>query len=382
MKRVMTRFIITTFAVLVVATVVTVISLTLRASHTHEEEHSQEEHEKIVVTSPMAKDVTVTQQYVCQIRSQQHIKVCALSNGYLDKILIKEGQAVKEGEVMFKIVPILYKNAFDAEMAEANIAQQKYNNTERLFKDNIVSEKELLLLKEELKKAQAKANRAEAELNFTTVKARFDGLVDNLHECQEGTLIKEGEVLTTLSDNRVMWVYFNVPEARYSEYMATPTQVKEAQRIELVLADGSKFQHAGAIVRGKIGAILAKFNNETGNVPFRADFDNPDGLLRHGMTGTVLIHRTVKNAIVIPQRATFERLDRRYVYVVGKDDVVHEREIVVQNELEDVFVIKSGVGVDDRIVFEGIRQVRDGQKVEYEFRPPAQVLANQKHHAE
>ena len=90
-----------------------------------------------------------------------------------------------------------------------------------------------------------------------------------------------------------------------------------------MLANGNKFQQIG-----KIGAIEAEFNNETGNIPFRADFPNPDGLLRHGQTGTVLIRRVLKDAIVIPQRATFEVLDKRYVYVVDKDDVVHQREIV------------------------------------------------------
>src|SRR5262249_53767468 len=114
--------------------------------------------------------------------------------------------------------------------------------------------------------------------------------------------------------------------------------------------------------------------NETGNIPFRADFENPDDLLRHGQTGNVLIHRTLNNAIVIPQRATFEILDKRYVYVVDKDGVVHKREIVIQNELDDIFVIKKGLDVNDRIVLEGIRQVRDGEKVEYEFRKPEQRL--------
>ena len=137
-----------------------------------------------------------------------------------------------------------------------------------------------------------------------------------------------------------------------------------------MLANGSKFQQTG-----KIGAIEANFNNETGNIPFRADFPNPDRLLRHGQTGTVLIHRTLKNAIVIPQRATFEILDKRYVYVVDEDDVVHQREITIQNELEDIFVIKSGLDVNDKIVLEGVRQVRDGEKVEYEFRKPEEVLA-------
>ena len=240
----------------------------------------------------------------------------------------------------------------------------------------MVSQNEVALLEAKLAKAKAKAELAEAELNFTNVRAPFDGIVDRLHE-QQGSLIKEGDILTTLSDNSVMWVYFNVPEARYLEYMADLEQDKEDQQIELVLANGNKFPQTG-----KIGAIEAKFNNETGNIPFRADFPNPDRLLRHGQTGTVLIHRVLKDAIVIPQRATFEILDKRYVYVVDKDDVVHQREIVIQNELDDIFVIKKGLDVNDKIVLEGVRQVRDGEKVEYEFRKPEEVLANQKYHAE
>ena len=89
--------------------------------------------------------------------------------------------------------------------------------------------------------------------------------------------------------------------------------------------------------------IEAQFNNETGNIPFRADFPNPDGLLRHGQTGTILIHRTLKNAVVIPQRATFELLDKRYVWVVGDDDKANQTLITIKHELEDIFVIDSGL---------------------------------------
>jgi membrane fusion protein, multidrug efflux system len=358
--------------------ILALISLSLPACDMHAEgkEQPHQEHHKMVVTSPQAKYVTITRQYVCQIHSQRHIKVRALQNGYLEQIPIKEGQAVKQGEVMFKIVPTLYEARLDAELAEAQLAQLEFNNTKKLFEDKVVSQNEVLLLQAKLAKAQAKAKLSQAELNFATVRAPFDGIVDRLHE-QQGSLIKEGDILTTLSDNSLMWVYFNVPEARYLEYMAHLGQDKEDPRIELVLANGSTFQHGG-----KIGAIEAKFNNETGNIPFRADFPNPDGLLRHGQTGNVLIHRTLNNALVIPQRATFENLDKRYVYVVGKDDVVHQREIVIQNELDDIFVIKTGLDVNDKIVLEGVRQVHDGEKVEFEFRPPEEALANQKNHAE
>jgi len=352
------------------------ISFSLPACHMHKEQKTEPEHHKIVVTSPTARDVTITQQYVCQIHSRRHINVCALQNGYLEEVLIKEGQAVKQGDVMYKIIPTLYQARLDAELAEAQLAQIELNNSQKLFEEKVVSIQDVALQQAKLDKAKAKAKLAAAELNFTIVRAPFDGIVDRLHE-QQGSLIKEGEILTTLSDNSVMWVYFNVPEARYLEYMGGPGQDQQDRKIELVLANGSRFEQSG-----KIGAIEAKFNNETGNIPFRADFPNPKGLLRHGQTGTVLIHQTLNNAVVIPQRATFEILDKRYVYVVGKDDVVRQREIVTQNEMDDIFVIKKGLGVDDRIVYEGGRQVRDGDKVEFEVRKPEEILANQKHHAE
>jgi membrane fusion protein, multidrug efflux system len=341
-----------------------------------QDEQPQEEQHKITVTCPQVKDVTVTQQYVCQIHSQRHINVCAFVNGFLEDVLVKEGQAVKKGDLMFKILPTLYEAKRDAEMAEAKLVGLEFNNTKRLFEEKVVSQQEVAIHQAKLSKALATANLAQAELNFTVVRAPFDGRVDRLEQ-RQGSLIKEGDVLTSLSDNAVMWVYFNVPEARYLDYMSDPEQEKEAQKVELVLANGNKFPQTGMI-----GAIEANFNNETGNIPFRADFPNPEGLLRHGQTGNVLIHRSLKNALVIPQRATFEILDKQYVYVVSKDGVVHQREIVVQNEQDDIFVIKQGLAADERIVLEGVRQVHDGQKVAYEFRRPEKIIANQKNQAE
>ena len=347
----------------------------LPACNMHREEAHHEAH-KIVATSPQCKPITLTQEYVCQIHSQRHIQVRALEMGYLEAIPVKEGQRVTEGDLMFKVRPILYQSKLDAENAEARLAQLEFSYTKKLYQDKVVSQNEVLLLEAKLSKAQAKAQLAAAELDFATVKAPFDGIVDRLQH-QQGSLVQEGEILTTLSDNSLMWVYFNVPEARYLEYMAELKVHKEDLKIELVLANGETFQHAG-----KIGAIEADFNNTNGNIPFRGDFPNPERLLRHGQTGKVVIRRVQNDAIVIPQRATFEVLDKQYVYVIDQDDVAHRREIVVQNELEDIYVIEKGLGVDDKIVLEGIRQVRDGEKVECEVREPQQVAERLKYHAE
>lgn len=360
------------------------------ASHeqSHEDSHAEaeggaEHHaHKIVVTSPVKKDVISTQPYVCQIHSCKHIEVRALEGGYLQEICVKEGQAVKKGDLMFQILPALYQARLESEVAEAERLQIALNNAIRLNEKGIVSPQEIALKKAELAKAQAKVMLARTELSFTSVQAPFDGIVDRQRN-QLGSLIEEGDVLTTFSDNSVMWVYFNVPEARYLQYKADLLKDGDGDdndehfQIELKLANGQIFPH-----KGRIGAIEADFNNVTGNIPFRADFSNPDGLLRNGQTGTILIHRPMKDVLVIPQRATFEILDKRYVYVVDDDHVVHQRDITTKDEQDDIFILKDGLQEGDKIIFEGIRQVRDGEKIEYEFLAPEEILGNQKHHAE
>jgi membrane fusion protein (multidrug efflux system) len=349
----------------------------------HEEGHGESGHSHlIIVTSPVRKDVVTTQPYVCQIHSCKHIEVRALVGGYLEEINVKEGQAVKKGEMMFKILPTLYQARLDSEIAEARRIEIELTNAQTLSKKGFVSPQEVALKEAELAKAKAKVALAEAELNFMNVKAPFDGIVDRQRN-QLGSLISEGDILTTFSDNSLMWVYFNVPEKDYLAYKsdldkdkAEGNEEKHLQ-IELKLANGKIFpQH------GKIGAIEADFNNTTGNIAFRADFPNPDSLLRNGQTGTIMIHRILNNVIVIPQRATFETLAKRYAYVIGEDNVVHQRDITVDAVLEDIFVIKEGLEEGDKIILEGIRQVRDGDKVKYEFRAPEEVLSNLKYHAE
>ncbi len=342
----------------------------------HSEGHQAHEAHTILVTTPVVKNVITTQQYVCQIHSRRHIEVRALEEGYLEEIPVKEGQSVKQGDLMFKVIPTLYQAKLDTELAEAQLAQIEYDNTKKLLEQKVVSSQELALSQAKLNKATATVALAQAELNFATIKAPFDGMIDRLHQ-QQGSLIGEGDVLTTLSDNDVMWVYFNVPESRYLEYKEHLDQGQDDLQIELKLANGNIFAY-----KGVIGAIEADFNNETGNIAFRADFPNPKGLLRHGQTGTVLINHTVRDALVIPQRASYVILARRYAAVVDQNGVVHQRDIVIEDVLEDIFLIKDGLKVDDKIIYEGIRQTRDGDKIAFEYRAPEDVLSHLKYRAE
>jgi membrane fusion protein, multidrug efflux system len=165
-----------------------------------------------------------------------------------------------------------------------------------------------------------------------------------------------------LIDPSLMWVYFNVPKARHLEYMINRDK-HQGEKIELLLANGSVFDHVAVNL-----TIEAKFNNEAGNIPFRADFPNPKGLLRHGQTGTVLISEVRKNVIAIPQKATFEDDNKRYVFVVDKDDVASRRLVTIQTETEDQVVVGSGIGPGDKIVVDGVKLVQDGKKLDYEKR--------------
>lgn len=319
---------------------------------------------KIVVTSPLAADVPVTQRYVGTIQAQSHIRVRPLVSGYISEVLVKEGQTVKKGDVLVRILPTLYQSKLDVELAEVQAAQIEFKGTENLFKSKVVSPSELALAQAKLAKAQAKAQLARAELSFTNILSPLDGVVGRL-QVQPGSLVKEGDPLTTLTDNSALRFYFNVPEVRYVEYQAELAKAKESLQVELVLASGSKLPRTS-----EVSAV----ESNSDSILFRADFPNPDHLLLNGQSGQVAVHRVLKAAIVIPQRATFERGDKRYVYVVGKDDVVHKREIDVQSEMDEIFVISKGLDASDRIIVDGIRQVRDGEKVDYEFRKPEEVL--------
>jgi len=184
-------------------------------------------------------------------------------------------------------------------------------------------------------------------------------------------------LLTTLSDNSKMWVYFNVPEAEYLSYAAEEKK-QGKPKVKLIMANNEHFDHTGIVE-----TIEADFNNETGNIAFRATFPNPDKLLRHGETGTIQMPILLKNAVLIPQEATFEILDRRYVFVIDKNGVVGLREVTIEQEMPHIYVISKGLSTDDMVLVDGIRKVKNGDKIKTEFEPFEQVLTKlQQLHAE
>ena len=334
-------------------------------------EIEEEEETRFLVSNPIKMDTTITKDYVCQINAISHIELRAQERGFLQKIYVDEGQCVKKGQLLFQIMPNLYQAEMERAKAEAEYAEIEYQNTSQLADKNVVSKNEQAMAKAKLNKAKAELSLTRTHLEFTEIRAPFDGIIGRFH-MRLGSLIDEGDLITFLSDNSKMWVYFNVPEAEYLDYM-TNLKTNDLMKVDLLMANNRMFDYTGIVE-----TIEADFNNETGNIAFRATFPNPKALLRHGETGNIQMNAPMKNAIIIPQKATFEVLEKKYVYVVDKNNIVRTREITVASEIPDLYVIKKGLNEREKIIIEGIRKVRNGDKIHYDYKKPQEILSNLK----
>lgn len=338
------------------------------------ENKEQEVESKLSVTSPLKMDTAIIKEYVCQIHSIRHIEIRAQERGYLQKSYVDEGQHVKKGQLLFQIMPNVYGAELQKAQAEVNFAEIEYQNTKKLADSDIVAPGELAMAKAKLDKAKAEASLNQVHLQFTEIRAPFDGIIDHL-QARPGSLLQEGDLLTTLSDNSQMWVYFNVPEAEYLNYI---TKAKSGdQKVNLLMANNQVFDYPGVVE-----TIEADFNNETGNIPFRATFPNPKGVLRHGETGSIQMLVPLKNALIIPQKATFEVLDKKYVYVVDKDNRVRSCEITIGADMADLYAVTSGISANDKILLEGLRKVKNNDKISFNYEQPKTVIASLKLPAE
>jgi len=160
---------------------------------------------KFLVTSPLKMDTTITEDFVCQIHSIQHIELRALEKGYLQKIFVDEGQFVRKGQKLFQIMPNLYEAEMKKAQAEVNFTEIEYQNTKSLADRNIVAQNELAMAKAKVEKAQAELSLAQVHLQFTDIRAPFSGIIDRFH-VRPGSLVDESDLLSNFSDNSKMWV--------------------------------------------------------------------------------------------------------------------------------------------------------------------------------
>ena len=329
----------------------------------------KEEAVQFVATTPIVIDTAYDRQYVAQIRSIRNIEVRAQEKGFLDQMPVDEGRTVRTGQLLFRIMPKVYEAELQKAEAEMRAAEIELENAQVLVRSNVVSKNEQAMAQAKLDQARAQVTAARLHVNFTQIRAPFDGVLDRIPK-KLGSLIEEGELLTTLSDNRRMFAYFNVSEPEYLDYR-TQTGTRVGQSATLMLANNTRFPH-----QGQVETIEGEFDNTTGNIAFRAVFPNPDGLLKNGETGKVLLTVPYRQAMLIPQKATYEIQDKIYVFVIDAASRVHARLITVAGRLPDLYIVGRGLAVTDRILLDGVQKVKDDDVVKVTMKAPRDVLAS------
>jgi len=324
------------------------------------------------------KDVTMTTKYSATIRGRQDIDVYPQVGGTLQKLCVTEGQKVVQGQTLFIIDQVPYQaalNTAEAALKAANAglatAQLSYDSKKKLFDQQVISDVELQTAQNALLSAKAQVAQAEAQvvnarnsLSYTVVKSPSDGVVGTL-PYRQGALVGASmpQPLTTVSDNRQMYVYFSINEAQLlnmtRESGSAEAAISAMPEITLILVDGSEYQH-----KGKVESVSGVVDRSTGTVQVRAVFDNPEKLLHSGSTGHVVIPTVYKDKIVIPATATVQIQDKFKVYLVDKDNIAHEQ-LVTTEPLSNgkEYVIKDGLKVGDLIVASGAGMLKDGQDI-------------------
>lgn len=333
-----------------------------------QKKEKKEEESTYAVTSALQTDTSFTKEYVSQIKSVRNIELRAQEKGFLQNIYVDEGQTVKAGQVLFRIMPKMYEAELAKAESEAKMAEIEVQNTKSLADKDVVSKSELAMAQAKLSQARSAIAMAKLHLSFTEIRAPFDGTIDRI-PLKLGSLIAEGDLLTSLSDNSQMFAYFNVSEPEYLDYRLN-VKDRADRKVTLLLANGMPLT-----AKGEVETIESEFDNETGNIAFRARFPNPDNLLKNGETGKIQMIVPLRNALIIPQKATYEIQDKVYVFVVGNDGVVRSKNITIVGEMPDLYVVKSGISPHDKILLDGIQKVKDDDKIKFKYLQPKDVVS-------
>jgi membrane fusion protein (multidrug efflux system) len=326
----------------------------------------------IPVTELKTQSAKLHREYVGDIHAVKNVEIYARVKGYLEEVYVDEGKEVKKGQVLFRINNEEYeanlakaKAALQSAVADAKGAELELKRVKLLVEKNVISKTEVEVAEAKLAAVNAKIEEARSEksnaslqLAQTQIRAPFNGIIDRI-PFKTGSLINEGTLLTTLSDTKSVFAYFNVSENEYLEYVKARGKGESKQElVELELADGSYFKH-----KGTIETMEGAFDEGTGSIAFRARFSNPDKLLKHGSTGTIRLTNHVENALLIPQKAAFEIQDKNFVYVLQKDNKIKTRTFTPQSRLGDYYVVKSGLEPGEKIVYEGLQGLKDGATI-------------------
>lgn len=307
--------------------------------------------------------------YAATIKGKVDVDVRPLVSGFVTRVLVDEGQYVKKGQLLFTLDQVTFQAAVEQAQAQVNSAQTAVNsakltadNKKLLFDKNIISDYEyqlavnqLATAKSQLATAQAALTSARKNLSYTNVTAPVSGYVGSIPN-REGTLASPSmmQPLTTISDNSEVYAYFSLTEKDILELSEGSKSLSAAiaamPSVQLQLADGTMYP-----LEGKVATVSGVIDPQTGSASVRARFNNPDGILRSGSTGQIKIPNRAEDIIVIPQRATYEVQDRRFVYVLNDSNKTVPTPITV-SPLNDgqTYIVTEGLKPGQRVVVEGI----------------------------
>ena len=319
-----------------------------------------------------------TTQYPATIKGLQDIEIRPQVSGFIVRLCVDEGAVVKKGQALFKIDPTQYQAVYnqakagvESAMANLETVQATADNKKMLHEQQIISDFEyqtatnkLLSAKASLAQAKAALTSAKQNLDFCTVVSPSDGVVGTF-PYRIGSLVSPSvqTPLTTVSQIGDMYVYFSMTEKQLLEMtkqgIALKEQLAAMPEVNLLLADGSHYNRAG-----KIDAVSGVIDQKTGSVSMRAIFPNSENILRSGGMANIVFPYTMDDIILIPQAATQEIQDKKFVYVCQADSSVKHTEIQISN-LNDGknYIVTGGLKAGDKIVVEGVQQLRNGQKI-------------------
>lgn len=314
--------------------------------------------------------------YPATIKGIQDVEVHPKLSGYITNVYVHEGQHVRAGQVMFTIDSETYRAAvsqaqaaLNTAIAQANTTKLTYLNNKKLFAQHIIGQYELETALNSYKTAEAQVAQARASLAsaretlaWCTVTAPASGAVGSL-PFKKGALVSAQSTLTTVSDVSTVEVFFSMSEADILGMSKTAGSVAsvahEMPTVKLQMADGTVYNRPGRVV--KMSGVI---DATTGAYTLIAHFPNPQGLLKSGGAGQIIVPHVSNNIISIPQEATSQVQDKYFVYKVDKNNKVKYSEITVnpQNDGQN-YVVTSGLNVGDRYVSKGINKLTDGEKI-------------------
>lgn len=328
--------------------------------------------------APGEADLQTT--FPATIKGKTDIAIRPQVTGFITKVHVDEGQRVRKGQVLFTLDQVQFQAAVDQARAQVNSAQTAVNTAKMtadskkaLLDKNIISQYEYQLAQNSLTQAESQLATAKAALTnaqknlaYTVVTSPSDGVVGSIPN-REGSLASpsSAQPLTTVSENSEVYAYFSLTEKDLLALAADGAKtvneaIKSMPAVKLKLSDGSIYPY-----EGKVATVSGVIDNATGSSSVRALFPNPSGVLRSGGTGQIIMPNVKTEAIIIPQKSTFELQDRKFVYVVNDSNKVVSTPITIEaNNDGQTYVVTSGLKPGDRIAIEGVgNTLRDGMAI-------------------